>query len=163
MVMSDIEDGVRAAIARYVQELWNEHDVAALDRFVPADYELPLDELREKWVGLRAVYGTSPRPMRGVELLKIAAQADLDLIDDHRVEILRTVAEGRRIAWMWEMTGIRRHPPDGTDRTIRFRGIALYELSAEEQIVRREGVVNRLDFLHQVGLVRRRWNLLVPA
>lgn len=127
-------------VGRYVEQVWNRGELAALDHYVAAEYVfVPPD-------------GTPT--IRGPEGLRQHVRAMQTALHGLAMRIGLMVAEDDRVAWSWTMTGVHAGPGLGppTGRRVETRGVAIYRIDGG-RIVERDGEADILGLLTQLGLL----------
>jgi steroid delta-isomerase-like uncharacterized protein len=133
-----IED-TRSLIARYVEQVWNRADLAALEALTLPTF----------------VYYLGGQPARDREAFGRLIRSTHEAFPDWRVETLALIVEADRAAVRW--SGMVTHggpfrgiPPTG--RRISVTGINLYELS-EGRIAAEWEQTDSLGMLQQLGVL----------
>ena len=138
--MSSRESANKALVRRYVDEIWNDGQLDAMERYVAADYVfVPPD-------------GTPP--IRGPEGLRRHVATLRDTLHELEMTIGLMLEEGDYVAWSWTMTGLHAGPALGppSGREVTMRGVAIYRI-AGGQIIERDGEADVLGLLLQLGLL----------
>lgn len=133
-------------VTEYTRRLWNEHDLSAVDDFVP-EHTLLIDRAGNEYA--------SRSDLRG------RVEEVLWLMPDHRLDVWAVVADEQSVIFQWENYG---HWTDG-DRgafPVRFGGITYWKV-VDGRIVARDGVADVATFGWQIGIHRRRIRLLIPV
>jgi steroid delta-isomerase-like uncharacterized protein len=106
----------KAAVARFFEEVWNQGDEAAIDRFIAEDaagndprFGVGRESFRRQWRGWRAAF------------------------PDLRFDVEELVAEGETVVSRWTLSGTHRGTFQGiaaTGRQVRVSGMSLDHLAA---------------------------------
>ena len=140
--MNDMTDNAEI-LAQFMQQVWNEGDASAVDRFLADSYVIHSDP-GDPWDG---------------RTLSMAAFKERLLVSrtpfpDLRFEIAEVVADGDRVAIAWTMHG-RQTGPLGerapTGREVRAQGMTVYYFR-DGRITGHRQVVDRLTVARQLGL-----------
>jgi len=134
-----------AILRRFIDEVWNKGDLAAIDGFVGDTYTIHSDP-GDPWDGQTLT-------REGLSARIAVSRAPFP---DLRFELGEMVAEGDRVAVCWVMhgtqTGAMGERP-ATGRTIRVNGITIYDFTAG-RITGHRQVVDRLSVAQQFGILR---------
>ncbi|BBL79443.1 hypothetical protein RxyAA322_12970 [Rubrobacter xylanophilus] len=145
--MSEAETSVREVLAKYVERVWNDHDVEAFADF--SDDSVHVDDMRYEDEG--------PSP----EDLQDRLRRIFELSPDHEVRILDTISEGNYVVWTYEMSGswvlANREPS-----FYRVRGIAFYGFR-DGIVIKRAGVMERLKMSYQIGELENLIDICIPV
>lgn len=137
-----------ATVFAYANELWNEHDLGAIDRYSSPDgvwHDFPAARHSEHF---------------SAEELRRRVQRILAEMPDHQIEVLKTVSDSSRVFWGWRITG-NWTLPNATTRAIDMHGSSIYTFS-NGLISRRTGDGDLLGLDYQLGRVARRIDIVVP-
>lgn len=139
------QTGLRMLVTEYARRVWNEHDLSAVDDFVP-ESTLLLDPAGDKYVS-RAE-------------LKDRIGGVLRVMPDHRLNVGTIVAGDNSVIFQWETSG---HWTDG-DRgsfPVCFGGMTYWKV-VDDRITARDGISDIASFGWQMGVHKRRIRLLMP-
>jgi steroid delta-isomerase-like uncharacterized protein len=128
----------KAIVRRYIQQVWNQHELDRFDEFVAAD----------------VVHHDSSGD-QGLEWMKMSAAAVLDAFPDLQTLIEDEVAEGDRVVHRQRTTGTHTGEFQGmpaTGNCVDVAGIWIFRL-ADGKIVELWGVVDQLSMLQQLGVM----------
>lgn len=142
MSSADIE-----IVARYCDELWNNHDLSAIRR----------------WSNPAGVYHDYPgkTELLQAEELERRLRHVFALLPDHRLSILRmwSSSDGE-VAWKWTVRGTWQGPwSKGAE--VDFNGLTWYRVE-DGKICRRYGVSDAYRFDYQIGKRHRLIDLYLP-
>ena len=130
-------------LAQFMQQVWNQGDAAAVDRFLADSYVIhsdpgdPCDGQTLSRAGFRERLARSRAPF-----------------PDLRFELLEVIADGDRVAIAWTMHGRQTGPlgaQPATGREIRAQGMTVYYFR-DGRITGHRQVVDRLTVARQLGL-----------
>jgi steroid delta-isomerase-like uncharacterized protein len=132
-------------LAEFMEAVWNQGDVAAVDRFLAERYVIHSDP-GDPWDGRTLSHDEFKQRL-------ITSRAPFP---DLRFDVSETVAEGDRVAITWTMRGhqtgeVAGRPPTG--RTIEVQGMTVYYF-ADGRITGHRQVVDRLTAGRQLGVAR---------
>jgi hypothetical protein len=145
--MSDAGTSVREVLTKYVERVWNEHDVEAFADF--SDDSVHIDDMRYE------DGGPSPGDLQD-RLRRIFA-----LSPDHEVRILDTISEGDYVVWTYEMSGSW-VLPGREPCSYCVRGIAFYGFR-DGIVIKRAGVMERLKMAYQIGELESLIDICIPV
>ncbi len=128
-------------VRRFVEEIFNKSNLAALDQFVTAD----IADHKPPFPGL-------PPGIEGARQVFAAFHA---AFPDARVTIEDMVAEGDRVVWRWTFSGTNQGslmgmPPTG--KPVTFTGIDIFRM-ADGKIAERWANEDDLGMMQQLGIV----------
>lgn len=132
----------RDLVTTYVERVWNQGDLAFLDRCVRSDYALDDPE--------------TGNVLRGPTGLKRHVATLREVLPDLKMTVLDTVTDGDRVAWRWRMEGTHSGTGLGvapSGRRIRTTGMAIYRVE-DGYILERHGEADTLGLLTQLGILR---------
>lgn len=129
-------------IARFLEEVWNAGDAAAVDRYLAPSYSVQHDP-GDPWHGK-----TLSR-----EEFKHRLRTSRAPFPDQRFTVIHSAEEGDRVAvaWTWEAT----HKGDipgfpATGRRIAMSGITFYFFDSEDRLTGHWQAVDRLGVMMQL-------------
>ncbi|MGK4567125.1 ester cyclase [Flavobacterium sp. 3HN19-14] len=128
----------------FMQEVWNEKNIAAISKYVASEYTIYLDN-SNPWEGKTINH----------EEFKKRLNFSFDSFPDIHFEIRSAIADGNLVAITWIMTGtntgsIGEIPP--TNKNIEADGITLYhfldgKISGHTQVYDRTRIMKQLGFI----------------
>ncbi len=129
---------IKTFISNYTQEVWNQHNVKAMDTYYSTAY---------------IHHDVSGPDVRTLEDYKNWATMLLTGLSDFKVEINDLIAEPGKAVKQWTATGIHNNsfagiPPTG--KKMKFSGVSIYRLE-ENRIVESWYVYDMLGLLTQLG------------
>ncbi|MBI4672181.1 MAG: ester cyclase [Chloroflexi bacterium] len=130
-----------ALVRRFVQEVMNKGDLAAMDEFFPVDV---VDHTPEV-----------PNLPPGREGAKILFAAYRAAFPDYHVAIDDILAEGDKVVWRWTLTGTNQGSMMGmpaTGKQVKVEGIDIFRI-ADGKIVERWASFDQLGMMQQLGAV----------
>lgn len=130
----------KALVRRYVERIWGQRDLSAMQEFEAPDY----------WrrCGL-------PRSVHDPAHVTAVLEATYTAFPDYRLEISDMVADGDLVAWRWVSSGTHLGAYMGiepTGRAVVTTGIAIYRVE-DGRISQRWGEADEYGLLQQLGAV----------
>lgn len=104
---------IKDSISDYMNRLWNEKDLSAVDRYV-----------HEKVI-IHSLLGA----FYGSQEMKNMAQVWLNAIPDMKVQVTSLIAEGNKVAAHWTSTGTHKghlRSIQPTNRLVNYGGVSIY-------------------------------------
>lgn len=131
----------------YTRRVWNEHEIAALDEFVPERTLLLHDESGGQYVSRTELKGRVSEVLRNMP--------------DHRLDVHEIVSGGNEVFFQWVNYG---HWNDGERGAfpVRFGGITYWKI-VDGRIAVRDGLGDIATFAWQIGALPKRLRLLMPV
>jgi steroid delta-isomerase-like uncharacterized protein len=129
-------------LKRFLEEVWNEGDEAAVDRYLASAYVIQHDP-HDPWHGKTLSRDEFKQRLR-------AARTPFP---DQRFTVVHSAAEGDRVAvcWTWAATQTGDIPGvAATGRRITMTGITFYFFDAEDRLAGHWQAVDRLGVMMQL-------------
>jgi steroid delta-isomerase-like uncharacterized protein len=136
--MSDLQERNKEAVRRFFQEIWCDHDEAAIDRYIAED-----------------AAGNDPDFGIGRESFRKQWKKWLIGFPDLCLSVEELVAEGDTVVSRWTLTGTHTGPflgVDPTGKTVKVSGMSLDHLKDGVVVAGCDGW-DALGFRQQLGII----------
>lgn len=131
----------KALVRRFVQEVWGEGNLHAIDELVTPNFRIYYPLLRE------TVHG--PEAFKQVIIRIHAGLSDVEAVSEE------VIAEGDQVVVRWTLRGIHAGEIQGippTGKHLTLTGIGFYRLT-DGKIVEERGEEDALGYMQQLGVI----------